>query len=195
MATTLRMSQEEFDRRPGSDLREEYVHGEVITLAPETLDSEQIRWFLGDLMRWCARAHGGEVVGPSYLVRLRKGLRRIPELLYVAPARMNLMEETYLDGPPDLAVEIVSAESVDRDWRDKFLEYQEAGVREYAVADPLYRRFVLYGRAADGRFQEQEPVDGWLTSEVLPGLRLRPEWLWQRPLPDLADTLRELGLL
>ncbi len=49
------------------------------------------------------------------------------DLPLAIPAPRTMTEEefeirrTFLDGPPDLAVEIVSPDSVERDWREKYL--------------------------------------------------------------------------
>lgn len=46
------------------------------------------------------------------------------------------MKETYLDGPADLVVGIVSPDSVGRDRGEKFYEYAQGGVPEYWLIDP-----------------------------------------------------------
>jgi len=56
--------------------------------------------------------------------------RRSPDIIFIAKQHLSNLRETYLEGPPDLIVEIVSWESQSRDRRDKYLEYQAAGVRE-----------------------------------------------------------------
>ena len=45
----------------------------------------------------------------------------------------------------------------------------------------------------DGKYGEA-PVgaDGIYTSTVLPGLRLRVEWLWRDPLPTVDEALADL---
>ena len=44
----------------------------------------------------------------------------------------------------------------------------------------------------DGKFHRVYPKKGVLSSDVLPGFWLRPEWLWQEPLPVVLDVLAEL---
>jgi hypothetical protein len=38
-------------------------------------------------------------------------------------------------------------------------------------------------------------VDGVYTSAAVTGFWLRPEWMWQTPLPDEIEILRQLGVL
>ena len=45
------------------------------------------------------------------------------------------MQATYLDGPADVVVEIISPESRLRDRGEKFAEYEMGGVREYWLID------------------------------------------------------------
>ena len=100
---------------------------------------------------------------------------------------------TYVDGPADLVVEIVSPDSVTRDQRDKLAEYQSAGVPEYWVINPLRKdaRFYLLGE--DGTYQPGAiDANGIYASQALPGFRLRVSWLWQTPLPTLAAALADL---
>jgi hypothetical protein len=92
-------------------------------------------------------------------------------------------------------VEVLSKESVTRDTRKKFAEYEQAGVREYWIADPREhkRSLTMYHRTPDGTYQSI-PVDaeGRCASVVLPGLWLRPAWLQEATLPDIDDVLLEV---
>lgn len=60
--------------------------------------------------------------------------------------------------------------------------------------DPQNERAEVYV-LRDGAYAQRETRDGYLGSEVVPGFRVRPEWLWQVPPPDLVEVLVELGVI
>ena len=120
---------------------------------------------------------------------------REPDLLFVAAAHLPRLQETYLDGPADLVVEIVSPESAGRDRGEKFIEYEAGGVLEYWLLDPQ-RQWAEFYLLQNGRYHLAfAGAAGEYRSTVLPGFWLRTEWLWQRPLPTVLTVIRELGLI
>ena len=80
-----------------------------------------------------------------------------------------------------------------RDRQDKLPEYEAAGVPEYWLIDDTASRSAFL-RARRRRAVSGVPLgaDGIYTSTVLPGLRLRVDWLWRDPLPDLDEALADL---
>ena len=94
---------------------------------------------------------------------------------------------------PDLVIEIVSPDSESRDWREKYEEYERAGVREYWIIDPMSQYIEVYVLIR-GKYRQLKEQDGKLVSRVLPGFFLKIEWLWRDPLPVELDVLRELGV-
>lgn len=178
------------------DVKAEFVDGRVIIVPPESRQDEKIRWFVGKVLGIFIECHNlGEVYGPNFTARLRVGLRRVPDLLFVSSDRLPLLQENHIEGAPDLAMEIVSPDSAARDWHDKYLEYEATGVREYWVIDPRVRRVDVYHLNDAGRYEALPLEEGIYRSRVVPGFWLRPDWLWQEPLPGTLDILRELGLL
>jgi Uma2 family endonuclease len=137
------------------------------------------------------------VISAPFQMRLLTPPRgREPDLLFVAREHRDRLKETYLEGPADLVVEIVSPESWLRDRGEKFAEYEMAGVHEYWLLDPERRRSDWYRLDAEGRFRLSEPdAEGIYRSEVIPGFWLRVEWLWQEPLPPVLEILRALGVV
>lgn len=193
----LRMTEEEFVSWCDEDTNAEWVDGEVIMPSPANLKHVDLAGFLNLVLRGFVTSRSlGVVYGPELQVRfasLRR--RRVPDLLFVSTERMHILKPTEVDGAPDLIVEIVSPDSPARDWREKYLEYEAAGVREYWVVDPMSQRFEGYTLAADGRYALIAEKDGVVYSTVLAGFFLKPAWLWQEPLPNPLDILRELGAL
>jgi Uma2 family endonuclease len=191
----LRMTEEEFVAWCDEDTRAEFADGEVIPLSPESWQDEQLRWFIGSVLRTFVEQRGlGIISGPNFQTRLRVGLRRIPDLLFVSQERAHLLQKNHLEGAPDMVMEIVSPDSVARDYREKYLEYEQAGVREYWIVDPQSKRVDVY-YLEKGRYIAQKKKRGAYHSKVVAGFFLRPQWLWQQPLPSVLDTLRTLGVL
>jgi Uma2 family endonuclease len=97
--------------------------------------------------------------------------------LFILPeygGQVFLDEHDYLNGPPDLIVEVSSAtESIDLN--RKKLDYEKAGVREYVVLALRMQRVFWFVRQR-GRYREVPlPADGIFRSRVFPGLWLDAE--------------------
>src|SRR5581483_7276832 len=173
----------------------EFRDGEVITRMPALLKHEALFKFLLILLDLYVTRRGlGFVIGSQYTIRLRPGLRRIPDLMFISKARLEIVREQFVEGAPDLVIEIVSPDSVARDWRDKYVEYEEAGVTEYWVFDTQSQHAEWYHLNAEGRYERLPTQEGAFYSTVLSEFFIREEWLWQDPLPDPLDKARELGI-
>jgi Uma2 family endonuclease len=121
---------------------------------------------------------------------------REPDLMFVATEHLAALRGTFLEGPADLVVEIVSPESAGRDRGEKFYEYEAAGIPEYWLLDPQTRRAEFYQLGPAGQYQLIAPdSQGIYRSAVLPGLWLQVDWLWQQPLPRVLDVLKELAVV
>ena len=133
--------------------------------------------------------------GPELFVRFA-GLRRrrVPDLFFIANDRLGLLQVNHFEGAPDLIIEVVSPESRSRDLRDKYADYEAAGVREYWIIDPDEEELAVYALDAGGRFQKVAADSDRVASAVIPGFSLRAGWLWQSPLPGKRIVLREMGL-
>jgi len=115
-----------------------------------------------------------------------------PDLAFVRKSRLHLVKRGHVAGRPDLAMEIVSPESVDRDYLRKRAEFERAGVPEYWIIDEVERKVTLLRLDAKGKYREVRPIKGVLRSQVLPGFWLRVSWLWQEPLPKALEVLNEI---
>ncbi len=192
-----RMTYEEF-LEWGDGINAEWVDGEVILMSPPSLTHQQVLSFLAALLQFFVEANdSGEVLFAPFQMRLRtRPSGREPDLLFVTRDRLDKLHDAYLDGPADLAVEIISPDSRARDRVDKYHEYEQAGVMEYWLIDPVRELADFYQPNADGVYSQVTiPEDGIYRSKVMEGLWLRVDWLWQDPLPTLMSVLKEWGLI
>jgi len=190
-----RMSYEEFLQWADEDLLAEWVDGEVIMMSPASNQHQDLVRFLTAVLSIYVETQGLGAIRPApFQMRLAKSGRE-PDLLFVANEHLDRLKETYLDGPADLAVEIVSPESAGRDRGDKFYEYAQGGVPEYWLIDPQAEWAEFHQLDRDRYNLVFSGREGEFHSQVLPGFWLRVEWLWQDPLPRVLDTLRELDVI
>ncbi len=98
-----------------------------------------------------------------------------PDLLYVAAGQKMIVQDTRIDGPPTLAVEITSPASRRKDRLQKLLIYQKAKVQHYWIVDPEERtlecfalRDGVYALLACGMDEEtvEHPCFAGLTVEL-----------------------------
>ena len=192
----LRMTEGEYDAWADSAVNSEWVDGEVVLMPPVSAGQDDLQSWLNSIIREFLEVHNlGRRFGPEFTVRLaRERRRRVPDLLVVLKHRLHLVRPNHLEGAPDVAFEIVGPESVSRDWRETYAEYQSASVREYWVIDPTTRQVEANAPRGKRYHRIAEDDDGRLASRVLKGFFLRPEWLWKQPLPRVATILRELGV-
>jgi Uma2 family endonuclease len=83
-----------------------------------------------------------------------------PDILFIAQERLDIVQDKFIVGSPDLIIEILSPSNWLDDRRDKYEVYEAAGVREYWIVDPdectvevfVLRdgRYVQVGRYATG---------------------------------------------
>ncbi len=194
-----KLSFEEFHDWLDEDTWAEWVDGQVQMVSPASLRHAQLSGFLLRVLGAWVEAHDlGTLLLPPFLMRLAPPVDRArePDLLFVAREHTDRLRRTYLDGPADVVVEIISPESVGRDRGEKFVEYERAGVPEYWLIDPDRRYAEFYELGTDGRYRVAlAGADGEYTSQALAGFKLPVDWLWQEPLPRVAEVLGPLGLV
>ncbi len=190
------ISYEEFLDSIDEDTLAEWVNGEVIMTSPASRTHQLIGDFLLTVLKTFAEFHNlGLVISPPFQMKLTHSGRE-PDLIFIAQAHLARLKETYLDGPADLVVEIISPESLERDRGTKFYEYEAEGIPEYWLIDPFRQTVEIYHLSQEKVYQ---PVftgkEGLYHAQVIPGFWFQVEWLWQSPLPPVLDTLRRLQLV
>jgi Uma2 family endonuclease len=184
------------------DQKADLLDGNIFMASPENIEHN-------DLLAWLVKVVGmyvderrlGRVSVNKVAFRLSIENAPEPDLAFVSTERLHLRKRGYVDGPPDVAVEIVSSDSVERDYEIKRRHYEKAGVVEYWIIDPDERRATFLVRPPDAKPGAQSPhpafeaaalPGGVFDSRAIPGLRLDTAWLWQRPLPSALGVVTSL---
>ena len=194
-----KMSYEKFLREYDGQYAE-YVDGEIIKDRSVTKRHDDLTGFLQALLRFFVETKKlGKIHGEPYQMKMKledKIKGREPDIFFVSAKNSERAKEQYLDGAADLVIEIISPESVTRDYIDKFDEYEIAGVNEYWIIDPHRRTAIFYGYNENGKYK-MLPIsaDGVFESRIIEGLWIKTDWLWQEELPNLMDVLKDWKLL
>lgn len=144
--STIKMTADQF-RQLGDDppgVRLELVNGDVAVSPSITPEHSYVDTALRSLLHFHVTEHDlGQIFGDVDTVFGPHDVRR-PDLLYFSKNRLHLVRRQKLDGPPDLAIEIISPSSSTTDRVDKFQQYQSGGIQHYWIVDPLARRIEGY---------------------------------------------------
>ena len=166
------------------------LDGVIYMASPDNTNAAELNSWLGMLIFSFVELND---LGIVYFSRVayRLGSKRGPEpdIGFVPKELESTRRRGYIDGPPALAVEIVSPDSVGRDYVQKRAIYESGGVREYWIVDPDEKQ-ATFLRLHGGRFLTIKPKNHIFSSEVLAGFRIDVRWLWTTPRPRTHDVLR-----
>src|SRR5262245_42981402 len=118
-------------------VKADLIDGNIYMASPESFDHNKVVGFLYRLVElYVEHFELGEVVVNKVAFRLAEKTGPEPDVAFVHRNRVAVIKHGYVDGPPDFAIEVVSPDSVDRDYELKREAYENAGVQEYWIIDP-----------------------------------------------------------
>jgi Uma2 family endonuclease len=181
----------DFCERISEDQKADLIDGVIYMASPENTDAnEMFVWLIALFHDFVEFYDLGKVYGSRVAARLTDKTAPEPDILFVSKKHLQRVKRGGVEGAPDLAVEIVSPDSIDRDYNLKRVKYEEAGVPEYWIIDEIEETVALLRLSADGKYREVRPKKGEYHSTVLKGFWLRPEWLFHSPRPRKLDALQ-----
>lgn len=192
-----RLSYREFERRYAAmppHQKAELVEGVVYMASPLRFTTHAEPH--GRLITWLGvyqSATPNAAMGIEPTVRLDADNEFQPDgVLLIPGGSSQLSQEGYIQGSPELVVEI-AASSAAIDLGDKKQVYRRNGVQEYLVWQ-IFDEKLDWFYLEDGVYQSLAPDDeGILRSRVFPGLWLNRPQLLQNNLAAVLNTL-QLGL-
>ncbi|HUY31522.1 MAG TPA: Uma2 family endonuclease [Pirellulales bacterium] len=188
------LTEEEFLDWCDEDTKAEWVDGKVVLMSPANVQHALLSGFFYRVLSDFVDHHRlGTAFNSDLMIRLKNGRLRIPDLSFLTNQGMSMLSDKLCDGAPSQVAEVVSPDSKDRDWLDKYAEYEDAGVAEYWIVDPLEDRLAAFRLKGGKRYSPIDENDGKIASIVVRGFYLRPLWLFGDELPKVAAVLKELG--
>lgn len=173
----------------------EWVDGEVLPMMSVSRAHAELATFLTRLIGGYAEDHGiGSVFADPFQMKLPAGgPGRAPDIMLVRQENRGRILAKNLDGPADLVIEILSPGNERTDRTDKFREYEQGGVPEYWILDPVREIAQFFVRDDGGMYRAGAvDADGVFASPALDGFPLKVNWLWERP--PVGPLLRTLGV-
>ena len=146
-------------------------------LSPSPLPVHQV--IVGELFRLFAdvadRTYGVAMVAPMDVHLVDHSVVQ-PDVMFISRRRREMIE-TWVEGPPDLLVEVLSPGTASRDRVYKLNLYREHGIGEYWVVDPRRRRIAFLVREGD-EFLERDADGAKYRSVAVPEIELDMDALW-----------------
>ena len=181
--TQARLTYQDYFDLPESDGRYELIDGELY-MAPTPIPEHQD--FLAELftmIRAFVREHRlGRVYFAPLAVALSEYVVLQPDMMFISNERLEIIKwGHYVQGAPDLVVEVLSPSTTRHDRTVKRELYARYGVREYWIADVIGRTVEVNVYEGDkftaaGIYGEGETFE----SPLLPGLMVDISGVFER---------------
>jgi Uma2 family endonuclease len=177
----------------------EWVNGTVVKMSPIHERHDFITRYLSTLLdTYFALQPIGRIREDPFVMKLSSGAYRVPDIQVILHENPHTLHPTYMDGPADMCIEVVSPGSVEHDRGVKFKEYEQNGVREYWIVDPVHQECLFYHLDDEGVYRAQHADSGGnYQTPLLPGLLLHVPTLWleEDALPNpvqIVDSVRQM---
>ncbi len=166
---------DDYQQLPNDGRRYEIINGVLFVANAPNLDHQFAVMEIAAELRNYAKAHGlGRVYVAPCEVHLSERSKPVqPDIFFVRQERAPERRAPFFDGAPDLIVEVISPSSIRLDRVTKFTEYEQTGVHEYWIVDPVAHLVEVYTLARGeyallGTFQHQDTIQ----SQIFAGIEI-----------------------
>ncbi len=162
--------------------RVELLKGGILPMVAPNPTHQKISMNLSGILWTHLRKSGCSVFAAPFDVRLPLPTNKTtddkvdtvvqPDLCVVCD--LAKIEKRGCIGAPDLVIEILSPSNSKREMRDKYELYEEAGVLEYWIVDPIHRNVLVYILKDEKFISTMRPLvdEDILTVHVFPDLKV-----------------------
>jgi len=174
MGTKTLLTLEQFLRLPDDGMQHELNRGELVTMPPPNLRhariANRIAQALADYVK--GKRMGEVLVEAGYNLRGGESpIVRQPDVSFVRATRIRQADQDgWIEGAPELAVEVVSPANTAQDLEDKIEQYLAFGAQSVWVIYPKQRRMRVY--RLGGEQTVLDDTSDITEPELFPGLSI-----------------------
>lgn len=156
---------------PSATVKLELLDGEVVVMTRPTRNHQYFILQLAIVIhQWIQRRQLGRLL-PDMLMKLDGHWTPAPDLVYVGRRHLKRVKEKRIEGPVDLAVEILSPSNPEVDRDTKFKAYARFGIKWYWIVDLKNRTLEEYELAGKTYANPAEvSFDELYNPRLFPGL-------------------------
>ncbi len=175
MSTTTQthlMTLEEFMNIDDEPNRHELIKGELLTMNPPKPLHGRIVINLALILGQHVKANRLGVVYSESGYHLERDPDTVlgPDMSFVSAQRVDNSDEHYYDGPPDLAIEVLSPSNRKGYINRKLAVYLETGTRSVWLVDPRHRTVEAISSTGERRTLHETDE---LVDDTVPGFRVK----------------------
>jgi len=144
----------------------------VMSPSPSFFHQEIVGRFYYQLYQWVTKHKLGKVIGAPIDMILSPHRVTQPDVAFIAKDRLGIIGRV-INGPVDLAAEVISLGNRNRDRIEKRDLYEQYGVKEYWIIDPEAQTVeVLFSEDGRYRLLMRCTVGETAASQLLPGFEV-----------------------
>ncbi len=169
MATGTLLSLQEFAHLPDEPGKQELSDGNLVIVPPAKFIHNKLSRRLYDALRDCLAATGAGEVWFEAGFQLGPATVRQPDVA-VVPGQRHAPDNEWLQGAPDIAIEVLSPANSAEDVDVKISQYLASGARAVWIVSPKAKQVRIY--RADGTHTLLRESDSLTGESVVPGFVL-----------------------
>jgi Uma2 family endonuclease len=172
--TTAPLTLEEFAQLPGDGVRHEISEGDLISKAPAKFLQTLVVVAVFEMLHAYLKQRGGARAFPEagYVLSHNPLTIRQPDVSVLSAERIRATDvERYVEGAPELAVEIVSPSQSAEDLEVKVQQCLRSGGKQVWVFYPITRRVHIF--LASGEVTILDETQTLDAGELLPGFSIK----------------------
>jgi Uma2 family endonuclease len=165
---------EDYTCLPDDGRRYEIIGGNLyVSPAPRTIHQIIVTKLAHALSAFTVSKNLGQVlVAPVDVILADLASPVQPDVLFITSEQRNIIKENFIEGVPNLIIEVLSPGNPQHDRRTKYELYEKAGVEEYWIVDPdnctvdVYALYMEGTYLPHGHFERSGVIESKLFSEL-----------------------------